>query len=39
MAVIAIIVAGIIDGLDGRIARLIGGIKSWKRIRLTYRCN
>ena len=25
MAVIAIIVAGIIDGLDGRIARLIGG--------------
>ena len=39
MAVIAIIVAGIIDGLDGRIARLIGVLKSWKRIRPSNRCN
>ena len=39
LAVIAIIVAGIIDGLDGRIARLIGGASKVGKELDTYRCD
>ena len=38
LAIIAVVFAALIDGLDGRIARMIKGTsKSWKRIRFPNR--